>query len=53
MKTDTAIKRFIENYNKAKNLKWVQKPVSYALYHTWKWADTYEKPRKVKENDEG
>lgn len=50
MRIDTAIKRLTENFNKAKNLGWVEKPISYALYQTWKWANTYEKPRKVKEN---
>lgn len=46
VRTNTAIKRFLENYEKAKNKEFVNKPISYALYQTWRWADTYERPRK-------
>ena len=46
MRTNTVIKRFLENYEKAKNKKLINKPISYALYQTWRWVDTYEKPRK-------
>ena len=37
---------FISEYNKAIDSAWVQKPISYALYQTWKWLDEKEKPRK-------
>ena len=46
MRLDTAIKRLNENYQKALKWDFVQKPVSWALYQTWKWADENEKPRK-------
>ena len=46
MRLDTAIKRLNENYQKALKWDFVQKPVSWALYQTWKWADENEKPKK-------
>lgn len=46
MRTNTVVKRFLETYEKAKKNEFVNKPISYALYQTWKLADTYEKPRK-------
>jgi hypothetical protein len=46
VRTNTVVKRFLETYEKAKKNEFVNKPISYALYQTWKWADTYEKPVK-------
>lgn len=45
MRLSTAIKRLTKEYDAAVLKKSVRKPLSYALYHTWKWADTYEKER--------
>ena len=42
---------FIREYNMAMDNNYVEKPISYALYQTWKWLDEKEKPRnrEVKE----
>lgn len=40
---------FIKEYNSALNKTFVQKLISYALYQTWKWIDTKEKPRERSE----
>ena len=50
MKADTAIKEFYKNLGKAKVMSYINKPISWALYQTWKWADEREKPRGV-DND--
>ena len=42
---------FIREYSFALRTDWVQKPISYALYHTWKWVDEKERP-KVREESE-
>ncbi len=34
-----AIKLLEEEYEKAKKLSWVSKPLAYALYKVWKRAD--------------
>lgn len=47
----TAIKRVMVNYEIAKKQKHIRKPVAYALYLAWKWADTYEKPRNITEEE--
>lgn len=48
----TARKILSENYyNKALTYKWVEKPMSWALYQTWKEFDSKEKPRKRVDND--
>ncbi len=48
MKVSTVVKRFTENFEKAAQRDSINKPISYALYQTWKWADTYEKPKNKK-----
>ena len=47
MKLEAITKRLATNYARAVKLKFVIKPMSYALYQTWQWANEYEKPRKV------
>lgn len=42
----TVIDKFMEFAKEGYNNKWVNKPLSWALYETWKWADEREKPRK-------
>ena len=45
MKIETAIKKLIEEHEKAKNNDWVRDPVAYALYHVWRMADSGGKKR--------
>lgn len=40
------IKRLTVYYTDALTLKSVIKPLSWALYHTWKDVDAKEKPKK-------
>ncbi len=42
---------FLEEYGKAIDSTFVQKPIAYALYKTWEWIDRQEKPRR--KNEEG
>lgn len=51
MRFSTVISRLTKEYEKAKELKFVRKPISYALYNTWKWSDRYEKARPVNESE--
>lgn len=46
---ETAIKRVYSNYERAKKRKDIQKPIAWALYQTWKWANEYEKPKGAKD----
>ena len=50
------IKQAIEHlgctYHRYKNEPYVQKPISFALYQTWKYFDEREKPRKRELNDD-
>ena len=39
MTLEKAIELLKEEYEKAKNQPFVQKPLAYALYHTWKKVD--------------
>lgn len=48
MTLERALKIFYENYNKALSFDFVEKPISYALYQTWRYCDSVEKPRKRK-----
>lgn len=42
---DNAMRIFLEQYAEAKENKIVQKPISYALYKTWRYFDSIEKVR--------
>jgi hypothetical protein len=46
MRLSTAMKHLESKYLQALRNPKIKKPVSWALYQTWKWADTYEKERK-------
>ena len=46
MTVGRAIDHLIAEYFDAIQKDYVRKPVAYALYHTWKWADSREKPRE-------
>lgn len=48
MQIERVIKKFLEFHDKAKKNDYIIKPVSWALYQTWKWSDEKEKPRKDK-----
>lgn len=43
---ERAIELFKEKYEKAKKLDYVQKPISYALYQTWKIIDKKERKKQ-------
>lgn len=41
------IEKFIAHYKFALDSEYIAKPLSYALYHTWKYCDSHERPRKI------
>lgn len=43
-----AIDKLMENYAYALKWDYVRKPMSWALYQTWKWADENERERRGK-----
>lgn len=45
MKIEKAIKKLMEEYEKARNAEFVRDPVAYALYQVWKLADADDKPK--------
>lgn len=47
---ERAVNTVLRKYNKAKDLEYVQKPISYALYETWKHFDVIEEKRSNNEN---
>lgn len=47
MTIGNVIERLLRNYDRNKKDTGKTKPISDALYQTWKWASQYEKPRKV------
>ena len=46
-----AIVDLIENYDIAKGSTYVKKPISYALYHTWKKWDKKEEEKDDETKD--
>jgi hypothetical protein len=46
MTSERAIELFKVEYEKAKKLDYVQKPISYALYQTWKKVDKKERKKQ-------
>ena len=44
---ETAINMIEKEYERAKALSFVRKPLAYALYQVWKWADRTEKEREI------
>ena len=48
MKLETAIKKLIQRYEKAKKLSYIIDPVAFALYHTWKEADINRQKKEDK-----
>lgn len=51
MRYSTVMSHLAKEYERAMESKWIRKPISYALYQTWKWCDTYEKDRNEKKMD--
>ena len=51
MRKERAIRKFNEFYDKALKSDYVEKPISWALYHTWKWFDNNEKSRRAESED--
>lgn len=45
MNMGTALSRIIKLYEKAQKDETINKPISWSIYQTWKWADTYERGR--------
>lgn len=43
MTLEKAKKLLDEEYERAKGLEWVDKPIAYALYHVWRTADAERK----------
>ena len=43
-----AIKMVKDNFKRADKNVCVKKPISYALYKTWRYFDGIEEPRKAK-----
>lgn len=46
-----AIKMLKDNFKRADKNVYIQKPISYALYTTWKYFNQIEEPRKAKIDD--
>lgn len=49
MRIETAIKKLMENYERAKTIREVNDKVAWALYQTWREADEqYTRRKKTK-----
>lgn len=48
MTIEKAIHILLENYIQVKDNIGIRKPVSFALYCAWKYADKHEKERPIK-----
>lgn len=46
IKLGEALEKIVINYHFALGRDFIRKPVSWALYRTWQWADANEKERK-------
>lgn len=46
-----AVMNVIEEYGIAKDSEYVRKPISYALYRTWRKWDEQEKPRTAESEE--
>lgn len=42
---------FANYYNIAKESDYIRKPLSWSLYHTWRWTDSVEQSREIKGED--
>lgn len=46
VKLGEALEKIVINYHFAMSRDFIRKPVAWALYRTWKWADANEKERE-------
>lgn len=46
IKLENAINKLKEEYDKALEMKFIIKPLAYALYQTWKYYNRNEAPRE-------
>ena len=46
MTVGAVVEEFLIYYADALKKNYIRKPVSWALYQTWKWADVHEAERK-------
>jgi len=51
MEIRDAIKMLKDNFKRADKNVYIQKPISYALYKTWRYFNEIEEPRKAKIDD--
>lgn len=51
MSIGKAIKMVIDEYMRVKDYKNIEKPISWALYQTWKIVDSKEKRRRADDTD--
>ncbi len=47
MQLTTAINELTKNYERAKKAKYVRKPLSWALYQTWRFVNVREEERNA------
>lgn len=48
---DNAMRLFLERYSEVQKDKVIKKPISKALYDTWKYFDSIERERKAVRNE--
>ena len=53
MRFDTAIKYLRRKYEEGKSLQWVERPLAWALYQTWRYVEKSDQRKAVKANKEG
>lgn len=53
MRLDTAIKYLRRKYEEGKSLQWVERPLAWALYQTWRYVEKSDQRKAVKVNKEG
>lgn len=46
MTLEQAKKMLEEEYERAKKLEWIERPLAYALYHTWRRAEIEERRKE-------
>ena len=46
-----AVDRFLKNYDKALKNPIVRNPISYALYHTWRYYDAKRRKERERNKD--
>jgi hypothetical protein len=49
MTIEDVVRHVYTIYHAAKDQEYINKPLSFAVYETWKWIDKQEKPRRTKE----